>query len=95
MDKVPQGKSMVYIEEQNSIIYSHQIGHLIDRDALFEFHLNFGIPPVLVYQLEVYYKVDRLLTGLIAQQIKGAEADLYTVRDLLVSKSIKICFRTL
>ena len=32
---------MVYIEEQNSIIYSHQIGHLIDRDALFEFHLKF------------------------------------------------------
>ena len=26
--------------------------------------LNFGIPPVLVYQLEVYYKVDRLLTDL-------------------------------
>ena len=31
--------------------------------------LNFGIPPVLVFQLEVYYKVDRLLTGLTAQQI--------------------------
>ena len=30
--------------------------------------LNFGIPPVLVFQLEVYYKVDRLLTGLTAQQ---------------------------
>ena len=28
--------------------------------------LNFGIPPVLVFQLEVYYKVDRLLTGLTA-----------------------------
>ena len=26
--------------------------------------LNFGIPPVLVFQLEVYYMVDRLLTGL-------------------------------
>ena len=26
--------------------------------------LNFGIPAVLVFQLEVYYKVDRLLTGL-------------------------------
>ena len=24
--------------------------------------LNFGIPPVLIFQLEVYYKVDRLLT---------------------------------
>ena len=30
--------------------------------------LNFGIPPVLVFQLEVYYKVDKLLTGLTAQQ---------------------------
>ena len=28
--------------------------------------LNFGIPPLLVFQLEVYYKVDRLLTGLTA-----------------------------
>ena len=72
MDKVPQGKSMVYIEEQNSIIYSHQIGHLIDRHALL-FHLKFGIPPVLAYQLEVYYKVDRLLTGLTDQQ-KGTTA---------------------
>ena len=31
-------------------------------------NLNFGIPPVLVFKLEVYYKVDRLLTGLTAQQ---------------------------
>ena len=30
--------------------------------------LNFGILRVLVFQLEVYYKVDRLLTGLAAQQ---------------------------
>ena len=30
--------------------------------------LNFGILPVLFFQLEVYYKVDRLLTGLAAQQ---------------------------
>ena len=31
----------------------------------FNFTLNFGIPPVvLVFQLEVYYKEDRLLTGL-------------------------------
>ena len=35
--------------------------------------LNFGIPTVLVFQLEVYYKVDRLLTGLTAQQ-KGTTA---------------------
>ena len=30
--------------------------------------LNFEIPPILVFKLEVYYKVDRLLTGLTAQQ---------------------------
>ena len=30
--------------------------------------LDFGIPPVLVFQLEVYCNVDRLLTGLAAQQ---------------------------
>ena len=30
--------------------------------------LNFGIPPLLLFQLEVYYKVDRLLTGLTARQ---------------------------
>ena len=29
---------------------------------------NFGIPPVLVFQLEVYYKVDKLLAVLTAQQ---------------------------
>ena len=35
--------------------------------------LNFAIPPVLVFQLEVYHKVDRHLTGLTAQQ-KGTTA---------------------
>ena len=39
--------------------------------------LNFGIPPVLVFQLEVYYKVDKLLTGLTAQQ-KGTTAQWYS-----------------
>ena len=32
--------------------------------------LNFEIPIALVFKLEVYYKVDRLLTDLIAQQIE-------------------------
>ena len=40
------------------------------RDFLFEFHLKFGIPPVLVFQIEVYYKVDRLLTALTNQKKK-------------------------
>ena len=44
--------------------------------------LNFGIPPVLVFQLEVHYKVDRLLTGLTAQQ-KGATARWYSNKTSL------------
>ena len=34
--------------------------------------LSLGIPPVMVFQLEVYYKVDRLLTSLTAQQKRTA-----------------------
>ena len=44
------------------------------------FYLNstfFGIPPVLVFQLEVYYKVDRLLAGLTALQ-KGTSSPCYS-----------------
>ena len=48
-------------------IFRRQIAKI---DVMFYLNstLNFGIPPVLVYQLEVYYKVDRLLTGLPAQK---------------------------
>ena len=46
--------------------------------------LNFGILPVLVFQLEVYYKVDRLLTGLTAQQ-KGTTARWYSNKTSLSS----------
>ena len=45
--------------------------------------VNFGIPTVLVFQLEVYYKVDRLLTGLTAQQ-KGTTARWYSNKTSLV-----------
>ena len=44
--------------------------------------LNFGILPVLVFQLEVYYKVDRLVTGLTAQQ-KGTIAQWYSNKTSL------------
>ena len=44
--------------------------------------LNFGIPPVLVFQLDVYYKVDRLLTGPNAQQ-KGTAARWYSNKTSL------------
>ena len=43
---------------------------------------NFGIPQVLVFQLEVYYKVDRLLTGLTAQQ-NGTTAQWYSNKTSL------------
>ena len=45
-------------------------------------NLNFGIPPVVVLQLEVYCKVDRLLIGLTAQQ-KGTTAQWYSNKTSL------------
>ena len=44
--------------------------------------LNFGIPIVFVFQLDVYYKADRLLTGLTAQQ-KGTTAPWYSTKTSL------------
>ena len=44
--------------------------------------LNVGIPPVLVFQQEVYYKVDRLLTGLTVQP-KGTTARWYSNKTSL------------
>ena len=52
------------------------------RDFLFEFHLKFGIPPVLVFQIEVYYKVEKFLTGPYAQQ-KGTTAWWYSNKTSL------------
>ena len=43
---------------------------------------NFKIPTAFVFQLEVYYKVDRLLTGLSAQQ-KGTTAPWYSNKTSL------------
>ena len=45
--------------------------------------LNFGIPSVLVFQLEVYYKVDRLLTAVTSQQ-KGTTAQWYSNKTSLL-----------
>ena len=57
------------------------------------FYLNstliFGIPPVLIFQLEVYYMVDRLLTGLIAQQ-KGTTARWYSNKTSLSVVYLKV-----
>ena len=43
----------------------------------------FGIPPVFVFHLEVYYKVDRLLTGPTGQQ-KGTVIRWYSNKTSLV-----------
>ena len=44
--------------------------------------LNFGIPPVLVFQSEVNCKVDRLLNGITAQH-KGTTAQWYSNKTSL------------
>ena len=49
--------------------------------------LNFEIPPVLAFQLEVYYKVDRHLTGITAQQ-KRTTARWYSNKTSLIFKII-------
>ena len=49
--------------------------------------LNFGIPPVMVFQKEVYYMVDWLLTGL-AAQLKGTTARWYSNKTSLWEKII-------
>ena len=51
--------------------------------------LNFGILPVLIFQVEVYYKVDRLLMGLTAQQ-KVTSAQWYSNKT-----SLYLCFISL
>ena len=65
---------------------SHSVGTIADANGILwnevemfylNSTLNFGIPPVLEFQLEVYYKVDRLLTGLTAQ-LKGTTARWYS-----------------
>ena len=52
--------------------------------------LNFGIPPVLVFQLEVYYKVDRLLTGLTTQQKGTTIARWYSNKTTLFVTKLRI-----
>ena len=47
------------------------------RDVLFEFHLQFWNTASIGIPVKVYYKVDRLLIGLTAQQ-KGTTAQWYS-----------------
>ena len=62
-------ESKLYISEMSEVFYLNST-------------LNFGIPLVLVFQLEVCYKVDRLLTGITAQQ-KGTTARWYSNKTYL------------
>ena len=58
------------------------ISHTQRRIEMFYLNstLNFGIPPVVLFQLEIY-KLDILLTGITAQQ-KGTTARWYLRGDL-------------
>ena len=47
--------------------------------------LNFGILPVLLFQLEVYFKLDRLLTA----QLKGTPARWYSNKTSLISLNVR------
>ena len=73
-----------YILEKDS--YTFNLPYFLQKIEMFYLNsaLNFGIPPVLVFQLEVYYKVDRLLTGLTAQQ-KRTTALWYSIKTSLFS----------
>ena len=54
-------------------------------------NLNFELLPVLVFQLQVYYEVDRLLTGITAQQ-KGTTARWYSNKSSLHGlKDRRVC----
>ena len=53
--------------------------------------LNFGILPLLVFQLEVYNIVDRLLTGLTAQE-KGTTARWYSNKTPLILNRLLSAF---
>ena len=55
--------------------------------------LNFEIPPVLVFQLEVYEMVDRLLTGLTAQQ-KGTTARWYSNKTSLLKRLLSMLMKS-
>ena len=52
--------------------------------------LNFGIPPDLLFQLEVYYIVDIPLTGLTAKQ-KGTTARWYSNKTSLLFSFLNLC----
>ena len=79
----PKKSSLVYLSRKGIFFLGHPV-HNLHYVEMFYLNstLNFGIPPVLVFQLEVYYKVDRLLTGLTAQQ-KGTTARWYSNKTFL------------
>ena len=70
------------VDTKQETICKWQIGMFYLNSAL-----NFGIPPVLIFQLEVYYKVDRLLTDLTAQQ-KEQLLDGIQIKHLYLNQRI-------
>ena len=81
------GKNLTSLDTLNQILFLFfhpltKVSTRIFKKKLLEIfylnsNLNFGILPVMVFQLEVYYKVDSFLTGLTAQQ-KGTDAQWYS-----------------
>ena len=70
------------MEDENHPIIPIMICSIILRDVLFEFHLKFWNTSKVVFQIEVYYMVDRCLTGLTPQQ-EGTTARWYSNKTSL------------
>ena len=75
---------------RNKLIDRLQSGFVVCIFEMFYLNstLNFEIPLVLVFQLEVYNKVVRLLTGLTAQQ-KGTTTQWYSNKTSLHLDNVK------
>ena len=70
------------VDNQTAIVRTWVLGRFVGplkkcRDVLFEFHLKFWNTTSIGIPVRSYYKVDRLLTGLTAQQ-KGKTAQWYS-----------------
>ena len=76
------------LENQLLFLLNQLINKLIELFYL-NSTLNFGMPTVLVFQLEVYYKVDRLLIGLTAQQ-KGITARWHSNKTSLFLEAVSV-----
>ena len=82
------------VDNQTAIVRTWVLGRFVGplkkcRDVLFEFHLKFWNITSIGIPVRSYYKVDRLLTGLTAQQ-KGKIAQWYSNKTSLSSKKVLV-----